>query len=78
MFSYQRRHLVAAFSASWLSVALSKVAHAATRVLPISTSLKTDIEAALKNVKTFGRAGQFRQLPILQNRPRKLPHSVDG
>lgn len=78
MFSFQRRHLLAALSASWLIIVLSQAAHAATRVLPTSTSLKTDIEAALKNVKTFGRVGQFGQLSILQNRPRKLPHSVDG
>ena len=51
MFSFQRRHLLAAFSASWLSVALNKAAHAATRVLPTSTSLKTDLEAALKTSK---------------------------
>ena len=51
MFSFQRRHLLAALSASWFSVALSQAAHAATRVLPISTSLKTDLEAALKTSK---------------------------
>jgi thioredoxin-related protein len=51
MFNLQRRHLLAAFSASWFSVALSQVAHAATRVLPISKSIKIDLEAALKTSK---------------------------
>lgn len=51
MYSFSRRHLLAALSASWFSVAMHKAAHAATRVLPTSTSLKTDIEAALKASK---------------------------
>ena len=51
MFSFQRRHLLAALSASWLIIVLSQAAHAATRVLPTSASLKNDIDAALKTSK---------------------------
>lgn len=51
MFSFQRRYLLASFSVSWISAAMNNVAHAATRMLPISVSLKTDIEAALKTSK---------------------------
>ena len=51
MFNLQRRQLLAALSASWLSVALNKAAHAVTRVLPTSSSIKNDIEAALKTSK---------------------------
>ena len=51
MFSFQRRHLLAALSVSWFSVSLSQAVLAATRVLPISKSIKADIEAALKTSK---------------------------